>query len=77
MGTQSAFACDGPNCDTLVARVLGQRGAPENFLRVTLHTPGGDDKVDAAFCDPRCLQVWLNTKFDPADLHPTPTTVEG
>lgn len=68
MGKASAFACDGPKCDTLVARTPGQKGAPENFLRVTLRTPGGDDKIDAAFCDPGCLQDWLNDQFDTQDL---------
>jgi hypothetical protein len=73
MAKASAFACDGPKCSTLVARTPGQRGAPENFLRLTLHTPGDEDKIDAAFCDPACLQAWIDDQFDVADLHPKST----
>jgi hypothetical protein len=44
MAKQSAFACDGPKCDQLTPRKAGEKGAPQQWTRLTLRAPGSDDK---------------------------------
>lgn len=59
MPAQSAFACDGPKCDSLTPRKKGEKGAPQQWTRLTLRTPGNDDKVEGAFCSDICAVAWL------------------
>jgi hypothetical protein len=66
MAKQSAFACDGPKCDQLTPRKAGEKGAPQQWTRLTLRAPGSDDKskIEGAFCSTDCAHDWLDDLLD-------------
>lgn len=63
MGAQSAFQCDGPKCTELTPKAKGERGAPQQWIRITIAIPGSADKVDGAFHDITCAHAWVDTQL--------------
>jgi hypothetical protein len=58
---QAAFQCD--NCDQLTPRKKGEKGAPQNWIRLAVQLPGADEKLTGAFHDAECASTWLDEKL--------------
>lgn len=58
MGTQNAYACDGPDCNELVTKRPNTE-SPDAWMRVTVKPPEGGKLDKGSFCSVQCSVLWL------------------